>query len=97
MNRPHRPSAYAQNDKRWPPIRLAAKRRDGWQCVKCGSRHRLEVDHVASVRDRPDLAFTLSNAQTLCATCHNAKTRAELGQSLPNPELAKWRRLLRSS
>lgn len=91
----HRPSAYAQRDRRWPGLRLAAKRRDNWQCVRCGSRNRLEVDHIEAVRYRRDLAFQLDNLQTLCASCHTHKTRIELGQSLPNPERDRWRKLLR--
>lgn len=84
-------------DKRWPPLRLAAKRRDGWACVECGSRHRLEVDHIDAVRDRPDRAFDLANLQTLCGSCHARKTRIEVGLAPPNPELEKWRALLRST
>ena len=95
--RPNRPSEYAQRDRRWPSLRLAAKRRDGWQCVQCGSRHRLEVDHIQSVRTRRDLAFDLANLQTLCARCHGAKTREEMTGRPPNPELDRWRELLRST
>ena len=84
-------------DKRWPPLRLAAKRRDGWRCVECGSRHRLEVDHRRAVRDAPELAFDLGNLQTLCGTCHGRKTRLEMGFDPLHPEREKWRKLLRST
>ena len=93
-------SAYDRNgravyrDKRWPALRLMAKRRDGWACTECGSKHRLEVDHVLSVRDRPDLSFELSNLQTLCGGCHARKTRIECGHPELSPERRKWRDLV---
>ncbi len=72
----------------WPALRLAAKRRDGWACVKCGSRVRLEVDHVQPVERRPDLALALDNLQTLCAECHIEKTRREAGAIDPESKRA---------
>ncbi|MEO1278959.1 MAG: HNH endonuclease signature motif containing protein [Planctomycetota bacterium] len=83
-------------DKRWPALRLAAKRRDGWKCVQCGSRHRLEVDHVLPVRDRPDLAFKLENLQTLCGSCHSKKTIEEIGLSEKNPDREAWRNAVKA-
>lgn len=76
---------------RWPALRLAAKRRDGWKCVQCGARGRLEVDHVQPVRTHPDLAFALENLQTLCAACHSRKTRIEVGLAPLDPARAAWR------
>ena len=66
-------------DRRWPALRLSAKRRDGWRCVQCGARGRLEVDHIQPVRDAPELAFELKNLQTLCTSCHAKKTIIEAG------------------
>lgn len=74
----------------WPGLRLAAKRRDGWACVRCRGRGRLEVDHVLPVERHPDLAFALDNLQTLCRDCHIAKTRADFTGELP-PDKAAWR------
>lgn len=91
------PNQFAQRDKRWRALRFQALRRDNWQCVQCGSKHRLEVDHIQAVRFRPDLAFSLDNLQVLCASCHTRKTRIELGQSVPNPERIKWLKLLRDA
>jgi len=90
-----RHGAAIYRDSRWPALRLAAKRRDGWCCVQCGSRYRLEVDHVEPVRDRPDLAFDLGNLQTLCGPCHGRKTRLEAGHPELSPERQAWRDLLR--
>lgn len=83
-------------DPRWPALRLAAKRRDGWKC-KCGARGRLEVDHIEPVRKRLDLAFELSNLQTLCPSCHSRKTRIECGLDPLDPKRQAWRDLLRAT
>lgn len=37
----------------------------------------VQVDHIAPLVDRPDLAYTLSNLQGLCTTCHGKKTAME--------------------
>jgi 5-methylcytosine-specific restriction endonuclease McrA len=89
-----RPGRWAIQDRRWPALRLQALRRDGWKCRVCGSRLRLEVDHIQPVRDRPDLAFELSNLQTLCNVHHAEKTRRETNAPQPSPERQKWLALL---
>jgi 5-methylcytosine-specific restriction endonuclease McrA len=76
---------------RWPALRLQALRRDGWRCVQCGGRGRLEVDHVKPVRTHPALGFTLENLQSLCAACHTRKTRIECGHAPLDPARAAWR------
>lgn len=86
---------WVYRDKRWSALRFKAKRRDGFACVKCGARGRLEVDHIKPVRDRPELAFEISNLQSLCGQCHGRKTRVEVGHPELSPERLKWRNLLR--
>lgn len=90
-----RHGTWVYRDRRWPALRTAAKRRDGFQCVKCGARGRLEVDHIEPVRDAPEKAFNLENLQTLCGRCHGVKTRQEVGMKPLSPERQKWRDLLR--
>jgi 5-methylcytosine-specific restriction endonuclease McrA len=80
---------------RWKALRMQALERDDWQCVQCGTRHRLEGDHIEPVRDRPDLAYALSNLQCLCGRCHSRKTRIEIGLGRPDPKREAWKRLLR--
>lgn len=89
-----RHGTWVYRDRRWPALRLMAKRRDNFMCVKCGSRGRLEVDHVLPVRDAPDRAFDLTNLQCLCPKCHGAKTRAEVGLPELSPERRAWRDLI---
>jgi len=94
-HRYNRAGRAVYRDKRWPALRLAAKRRDNWRCVQCGHKRRLEVDHIKPVRDAPELAFDLDNLQVLCGACHGRKTRLDLGFDPLHPERAKWRALLR--
>ena len=80
---------------RWRALRMQAFERDDWQCVRCGARRGLECDHVEPVRDRPDLAYSLANLQTLCGRCHSHKTRIEVGMGQPDPAREAWKSLLR--
>lgn len=90
-----RHSAKVCRGPRWKALRMQALDRDGWQCVQCGTRKRLECDHVLPVRDRPDLAYSLSNLQILCPRCHARKTRLEVGHKPLTPKRQEWRDLLR--
>ncbi|WP_081434986.1 HNH endonuclease [Nitrobacter hamburgensis] len=92
-----RHGASVYRDPRWKAVRYLAKKRDGWRCVKCGFRGRLECDHVRAIRDAPELAFELSNLQTLCRFCHSKKTQIEVGFFTEvDPKRAAWRDLVRA-
>jgi 5-methylcytosine-specific restriction endonuclease McrA len=69
--------AAFHHSPRWRGLRLQALRRDGWRCVRCAARGRLEVDHRQPRERRPDLAWALDNLQTLCRACHIDKTKSE--------------------
>ena len=90
-----RHSAKVTRGQRWKALRMQALDRDDWACVQCGDRRRLEIDHIKPVRDRPDLAYSLANLQTLCGRCHARKTRIEVGMGQPNPAREAWKSLLR--
>ncbi len=92
-----RHSRHVTRGPRWKALRRQALDRDGWQCVVCGARHRLEIDHIEPVRTRPDLAWTLSNLQVLCARHHTQKTRIEVGHAPPDPAREAWKSLVRST
>jgi len=51
------------------------KRRDGHQCVICGSTYKLEVDHKRALMNGGD--NSIANLATLCDDCHTAKTRLD--------------------
>lgn len=84
------------HDRRWPAVRLAAKRRDDWKCVRCGRRGRLEVDHIKPARHEPERAFDIDAVQTLCRACHLEKSRHEAGRET-TPEQKAWRELVRQT
>ena len=79
--------------KRWQVLRQIVLERDGWQCTcGCGSRQRLEIDHIRPVRLAPDRAYDPANLQALCGPCHTRKTRIECGHPAPSrsPEQQAW-------
>ncbi len=96
MRRHARHSALVIRSKRWKRLRLEVLRRDGFRCVQCGARGRLEVDHVRPVRDHPDGAYDMANLQALCPPCHTRKTRIECGHPAPDPKRAAWRDAIRA-
>jgi holliday junction DNA helicase RuvB len=55
-----------------PDVRREVWRRDGGKCVKCGSRERLEYDHIIPVTRGG--SNTARNIELLCETCNRAKS-----------------------
>jgi Holliday junction DNA helicase RuvB len=53
-------------------VRREVWRRDGGKCVKCGSRERLEYDHIIPVAKGG--SNTARNIELLCETCNRAKS-----------------------
>jgi len=87
-------SAAVMRSPRWKAVRFLAKKRDGFKCVECGARGRLEVHHVKPVRTHPDLAYDLDNLKTLCVRCHSRITRIEVGLGEVDPKRQAWRDLV---
>ena len=66
--------------KRWRELVL---RRAGYLCEECRRYGRTDANgnpvrattahHIQHLEDHPELAYTLSNGEALCAKCHNAK------------------------
>ena len=79
--------------RRWVALRIQAKRRDGFRCTACNAAGRLEVHHVKPIRERPDLAFDLSNLKCLRPTCHVAVERGRT----PNAASIAWRNLVKGN
>ena len=63
MTRPFNPNSYFG----WRRLVL---QRDGYRCVICGSKERLEADHVKPYSRVPELRFDVGNGRTLCHECH---------------------------
>ena len=61
--------------RRRPPIPRSVKmyvwRRDGGRCVECGSKERLEYDHIIPVSKGG--SHTERNLQLLCERCNRSK------------------------
>jgi 5-methylcytosine-specific restriction endonuclease McrA len=53
----------------WRERRQAARERDGYKCVLCGSTDRIQVHHI--VPYRYSHSHELSNLVTLCRSCHS--------------------------
>lgn len=73
------------NVHRWARIRCQVLDRDGWRCRACGRAGRLECDHVRPLERGGD-PYDITNLQTLCRSCHIAKTRREAeeaGRAVP--------------
>ena len=86
-----RHSKHITRGPRWHTLRMAVLERDGFRCVDCGARGRLEIDHILPVRDRPDLAFDPENLAARCPSCHAAKTHVEVGRAPPAYDRQGWR------
>ena len=70
-------------------MRRAVFDRDGWRCVACGKRGRLECDHVVPLDMEPDQdPYSVDGCQTLCRQDHIQKTRKENAQR--DPARAEW-------
>ncbi|GGD30819.1 HNH endonuclease [Sinisalibacter lacisalsi] len=93
----HRHSDKVTRSRRWKGLRLEVLRRDGFACVMCGARGRLEVDHIKPVRSHPELSFDLGNLQALCPSCHTRKTRVEIGLGREDPAREAWKKLVRET
>ena len=82
------------NARRWDAVRRAVFERDGWQCRACGKAGRLEADHIVRLEDDPDQdPYDPNGVQTLCRSCHIAKTARENRRPLAPAEL-RWRVLV---
>jgi 5-methylcytosine-specific restriction protein A len=86
-----RHSKTVTSTRRWQSVRHAVLERDGWKCVQCGERRRLEVDHIKPVRSNPELSFDPGNCQSLCGPCHTKKTRIEIGHKPMSKPRQAWR------
>jgi 5-methylcytosine-specific restriction endonuclease McrA len=52
--------------------------RDGYQCGFCGEIGvRLQADHILPFSLYPEKKFDVANGQTLCKSCHAAKTKLD--------------------
>lgn len=64
----------------WGSSREAAKKRDGYACVKCGSEERLEVNHIDPRwgLNGSGCQHHQDNMETLCKRHHRLVTAAQM-------------------
>jgi len=79
----HRARQKFYRAKPWRSTRAVKLRRDPL-CEHCKAAGRLEpatqVHHVLERLDRPDLAYDLTNLESLCASCHSRISRHRINK-----------------
>ena len=55
-------------------VRKIIFERDKHQCVECSSKEYLQITHIKSFADFPELRFEIDNCRTLCMGCHYKET-----------------------
>ena len=80
----------------WKRARLAALRRAGYKCERCGSARRLEVHHKSPI-ENGGAPFDLGNLQAVCRGCHFARhgKAAPPDTGLLDRQRREWRAFLR--
>lgn len=73
--------------------RARTKKRDGYKCTRCGSKKRLESNHVVPVNGRRETwgcSNHQQNLETLCHTCHQKETAHQRSKGLIGGKRHKW-------
>lgn len=73
------PSSARGYDKEWSKLRFRFLHHNPL-CIVCGAKA-THVDHIQSVRDRPDLRLEPSNLRSMCASCHSRRTARDQSQN----------------
>lgn len=63
--------AFRERDRIPEKVRIAVWRRDAGKCTRCGSRARLEYDHIIPVSEGG--SNTARNIELLCEKCNRSK------------------------
>lgn len=66
-------------------VKKEVLKRDNYQCVECGSKEDITVDHIKSWAKYPELRFNINNCRTLCKLCHYLIT---FDRPFPNKKMA---------
>lgn len=75
--RQHSSPGRIYGSKRWLLLRGRVLLRDNHTCRNCGAFNARQVDHIKPIEDGGD-RWAEDNLQTLCDSCHSAKTNAEV-------------------
>ena len=78
--------------QRWRRLRIRVLERDGWLCVSCQDKDRIEfatvVDHITEITQGGD-PWAMENLRSMCRPCHEA--RHKRGE---NAERTAWNRFV---
>lgn len=58
-------------EKEYKEFRKQILKRDNYTCQSCGSKYRLQVHHIKSRKEFPELIMDKDNCITLCISCHS--------------------------
>lgn len=70
--RPTRTAAQRGYNDKWRKL-SAHQRKASPFCERCGSRERLECDHIIPISEAPELALEPLNTRVLCRTCNRSR------------------------
>lgn len=62
--------AHDRNSSRYKEWRKAVFERDGFHCVKCGTKKDLQAHHIKPWKNNKALRYEVSNGVLLCRKCH---------------------------
>lgn len=65
-----KPNRYLRTTLEYKAFVTAVRTRDSRTCVLCGSKKRVQVDHIKSYAEYPELRLVVSNGRCLCYECH---------------------------
>jgi 5-methylcytosine-specific restriction endonuclease McrA len=66
-----------QYDKSYKECILKVFKRDGFRCIMCKSKDRIQAHHIVRYADSAGGRKLVSNLCTLCYTCHKKVTGSE--------------------
>jgi hypothetical protein len=73
------PSSQRGYDAEWRALRARFLEHNPWCCVDGCMRRATDVDHIRSIRERPDLRLEWSNMRQMCHRHHSRVTALTQG------------------
>ncbi len=61
-----------RSSKKYKDFRIECFKKDNYTCVICGSKEKIEMDHIKPYYKYIELRYDITNVRTLCRECHIA-------------------------